>query len=248
MITFYDLAAKDSIKTWSPNPWKTRYVLNYKGLTYKTVPIEYPDLEPEFKKLGIPPNGTKGDGSPLYTSPSLIDDATNTKLSDSYKIAEYLDKAYPDSPKVIPPGTEALQAAFYDQFWQVISPIWVLYLPRLPVVVLNPKSAGYFTTTRTAFFGKPLADVEPKGAESTEGWKKVQAAFDTIHGWYSKSNGPYLMGEKPTFGDFAVAGLLHGLKVCFGENSAEWKNIGTWNNGKWTAYLASLDKYAGVEK
>ena len=24
MITFYDLAAKDTIKCWSPNPWKVR--------------------------------------------------------------------------------------------------------------------------------------------------------------------------------------------------------------------------------
>lgn len=224
-----------------------RYVLNYKKLPYKTVPLEYPDLEGEFKKLGIPPSGTKADGSPLYTSPSLTDDATGAKISDSYKIAEYLDKAYPNTPKVIPPGTEALQQAFYDQFWQLVSPLWPLYLPRIPSVILNPPSAEYFTATRSVVFGKPLADVEPKGAENAEGWKKIQAAFDTLNGWLSKSGGPYFMGDTPTFADFTVGGLLHGLKICFGENSQEWKNIASWNNGRWKELVDSLDKYASVE-
>jgi hypothetical protein len=70
-----------------------RYVLNYKNLPYKTVAAELIELESELKKHGVPPSGTKPDATALYTSPSIVDVSTGTAVSDSYKIAEYLDKA-----------------------------------------------------------------------------------------------------------------------------------------------------------
>ncbi|KXN83373.1 hypothetical protein AN958_01510 [Leucoagaricus sp. SymC.cos] len=250
MITFFDLASVNgnSLKTWSPNPWKTRYVLNYKKLSYKTVYLEYPELEPELKKLGIPPSTNPADGTALYTSPSIVDEANKKQITDSYKIAEYLDKAYPDTPQVIPKGTEALQAALYDHLDQLIMPYWPLLLPILPPRCMNPPSAEYFTRTRSAWFGKPLADLEPQGEARTEAWKKVEASFDTINGWLSKSSGPYLMGETVTFSDFVLGGFIQSIKLCFGEESEEWKKVQVWNGGRWKAYLASLEPYAAVEK
>ncbi|KAJ3561974.1 hypothetical protein NP233_g9860 [Leucocoprinus birnbaumii] len=247
MIIFYDLAAKDGIRTWSPNPWKTRYVLNYKKLPYKTVALEYPDLEPEFKKLGIPPSSVNADGSGSYTSPSIIDEDNKVAVTDSYKIAEYLDKTYPATPSVIPPGTEVFQAAFYDQIEEITAPLWPLLLPRVAPKLLNSRSSEYFIRTRSAYFGMPLAHVEPQGELRIEGWKKVEAAFNTISGWMSKGKGPYLMGETVTFSDFVIGGLLEGIKYSFGEESEEWANIMKWNDGKWKAYIGSLEKYSSVE-
>jgi len=247
MITFYDLAAREPFKTWSPNPWKTRYVLNYKQLPYTTVALEYTDLESEFKKVHIPPTSKKADGSPLYTSPAIVDGEYGVPLADSYTIAEYLDKAYPTTPKVIPPGSEALQAAFYDQFQELMTPLWALYLPRVPVTLLNPPSEEYFTRTRSVRFGKPLKDLEPaEGKGRAEVWKEVQARFDAIDRWLSKSPGPFFMGEAPTFADFTVASMIHALKICFGEGSEEWKNIQTWNGGRWKDLLNKLEKYATI--
>ncbi|KAF5348611.1 hypothetical protein D9756_009572 [Leucocoprinus leucothites] len=247
MITFYDLAAKDGIQTWSPNPWKTRYVLNYKKLPYKTVRLEYPDIESEYKKLGIPPSGINFDGTSLYTSPSIIDEATKTPVTDSYKIAEYLDKAYPNTPPVFPPGTEVFQAAFYDQVNELIGPLWPLLLPRIPRNLLNPPSAEYFTRTRSVLFGMPLSHAEPQGEKKIEAWQRVQVVFEIINGWLSKSSGPYFMGDTVTFSDFVIAALLDGIRICFGEESKEWKNVQTWNDGRWKTFLTSLEKYANVE-
>ncbi|KXN83372.1 hypothetical protein AN958_01509, partial [Leucoagaricus sp. SymC.cos] len=224
-----------------------RYALNYKKLPFKTVFIEYCDVETELKKLGIPPSGVRPDKSgPFYTSPSIIDHITNTPVTDSYKIAEYLDKAYPSTPPLIPKGSEAFQAAFYDQFLPLIRPLFPFLLPKIPTV-LNPRSVEYYASTRQAWFGKPLSEMEPKGEARVEAWKKVEAAFDTFHGWLSKSSGPFFMGETISFADFVVAAMLKGFGVCAGFESEEFKQILALNNGRWKKFLDDLEPYASAK-
>ncbi|KAF9449777.1 hypothetical protein P691DRAFT_811852 [Macrolepiota fuliginosa MF-IS2] len=248
MITLYDLKAKGPIGTWSPNPWKARYVLNYKKLPYRIIYTEFPDIEVVSKEAGIPPYGKKPDGvTPVYTSPAIIDDATGTALSDSYKIADYLDKAYPDTPKVFPTGSEALQAAFYAQFAPTLSALVPFVLPKVPAM-LNERSAEYYVRTRAAIFGgKPLDQWELVGEERSEAWGKMKAGFDKLDGWLSKGSGPFFMGDVVTFADFVAAAALQGLKIIFGENSEEWKDITEWNNGRWDRLLKDLEEYAGVD-
>ncbi|KAF9445115.1 hypothetical protein P691DRAFT_735531 [Macrolepiota fuliginosa MF-IS2] len=248
MITLYDITGKPPIKTGSPNVWKTRYVLNYKKLPHKTIFVEFPDIEDELKKAGIPPSGKKPDGvTPHYTCPSIIDDATGAVVSDSYKIAEYLDKAYPDTPKLFPPGTEALQAAFYDHFPQVLAPLWPIVLPRVPRVVMDERSAEHYIRMYSERFGMPLAQMEPVGEERVAAWAKVKAGFGQLDGWLSKSSGPFIMGDTVTFVDFVVASTLHSLRTLFGENSEEWRDIDGWNDGRWAGILKNLKEYASVE-
>lgn len=56
-IILYDIPTKDKHpRCWSLNPWKARMALNYKKLPYTTEWVEYPDIAPKFKQLGIPPN------------------------------------------------------------------------------------------------------------------------------------------------------------------------------------------------
>lgn len=220
----------------------TRFVLNYKKLPYKTVYLEFPDIEPEFKKLGIPPTGAPG--HPPYTCPSIIDHSNNTPMTDSYAIAEYLDRTYPDTPKVFPPGTEALQAAFYAQIMPVIFPIIRFLLPNVPST-LNPASVEHFVSARRKVLGDMM--IEPKGEERVKAWEQVQAAFDTLYGWLSKSSGPYFMGNTVTFTDFVVGGWLYGMVLVLGENSEEWKDVMMWNNGRWAAFKNSLEPYAATD-
>ncbi|GAW07249.1 AChain Crystal Structure Of Glutathione Transferase Gstfua3 From Phanerochaete Chrysosporium [Lentinula edodes] len=112
-IVFYDIPFAESNICWSPNTWKTRYSLNYKGLSYRTEWIEYPDIEALCIKIGAAPTDVKADGiTPDYTLPVIYDPSTDKTISDSFAIALYLDTAYPDTPKLFPPGTQALQEAF----------------------------------------------------------------------------------------------------------------------------------------
>ncbi|KAJ3569567.1 hypothetical protein NP233_g4973 [Leucocoprinus birnbaumii] len=247
MITLYDLAAKQPGKTWSPNPWKLRYVLNMKKLPYKTLYFDYPDLEAAEVAAGIPHYTIRPNGKPLYTSPAIVDDSTGAKLPDSYKIAEYLDKAYPDTPKAFPAGSEALQAAFFDNFNELTSPLWPIIMPKVPGI-LNPPAAEYFFRTRSETFGKPLDQIAPVGDERVAAWAKLKAGFDKLDGWFAKSGGPYFMGETASFADFIAGSLLQAMRICFGEESEEWKDVVSWNNGRWATLLKDLEKYASEEQ
>jgi hypothetical protein len=53
-----------------------RYSLNYKGIPYKTVWLEYEEIEPFSKRLGALPTSNKPDGRPHYTLPMIHDPAT----------------------------------------------------------------------------------------------------------------------------------------------------------------------------
>lgn len=59
-------------------------------------------------KLGAKPDTMAG--KPWYTLPIIYDPSTDRVVADSLEIAKYLDEQYPETPNVIPPGTDALQA------------------------------------------------------------------------------------------------------------------------------------------
>lgn len=49
-IVLYDLTCEKN-ECFSPVVWRIRLMLNYKGIPYKTVFIEFPDIEPTLKSL-----------------------------------------------------------------------------------------------------------------------------------------------------------------------------------------------------
>ncbi|KAE9402947.1 hypothetical protein BT96DRAFT_1083826 [Gymnopus androsaceus JB14] len=197
MITFYDFAGRIKGIPWNPNVWKIRHVqltcseldselisfLNV-GIAYKTVWLEYPDIEETMKKIGALPTTTKkrDPSCPLYTIPAIYDDSTGTAIADSVLIAEYLDKTYPSTPRLIPQGTHALQGAF--------------------------RTAEYYERTRCADMGVPTLEVLRVPAEARDAeWDKVKDAFGYVHG-LMKENDDWIMGDTISFADFIVASMI----------------------------------------
>ncbi|EGN93794.1 hypothetical protein SERLA73DRAFT_144791, partial [Serpula lacrymans var. lacrymans S7.3] len=107
-IILYDIPSTMPGKAFSSNTLKVRYCLGYKGLVFKTVWIEAPDIEERMKVIGAKPTRVKSDGSDFYTLPVIEDPSTGAIVSDSLVIVEYLDKTYASTPAVLPPDTRAL--------------------------------------------------------------------------------------------------------------------------------------------
>ena len=165
--------------------------------------------------------------------------------SDSAEIAKYLDKTYPDTPKLFPQGSGALQEAFLDGAWSSVGyPLFMNVILRT-CKALNPRSEEYFRTTREALFGDKLENL---GGEKQ--WEAMEAALAKINTWLS-ANGPgkdlLLMGDKVCFSDIQIAGLLVWARVLFREDSDDWKRISGWHDGKWKKLLEYFDKYAAVD-
>jgi hypothetical protein len=49
-IVLYDLACSKGL-CFSPVVWRIRLLLNYKQIPYKTIFLEFPDIEPTLKAL-----------------------------------------------------------------------------------------------------------------------------------------------------------------------------------------------------
>ncbi|KAJ3570062.1 hypothetical protein NP233_g4655 [Leucocoprinus birnbaumii] len=244
MITFYDLAGRKSLGCWSHNPRKACYVLNYKKLPYQSVQLDYETVDSTIREAGFPPSRHNPDGTPKHTVPSIFDDSTGERITDSYLIAEYLDKQYPDTPKAFPPGTEALQAAFYQHFNDRFLEIMMLFLPHIPGALEKQSTRDHFYRNMITIFGKPLEEMKPKGEELENLWKKVFALLDSLEGWYAKSSGGFLVGDKPSFGDFTVGASLRMVKILLGEESEDWKKVAGANGRRWERLLNDLEVYA----
>ena len=98
-----------------------RIVLNYKGIPHKTEWVEFPDIAKVAKRIGAPHTFLRRGGEPLYTVPILRDPTTDQCLAGSLQIALNLERLYPHSPKLFPPGTEDQITDFDNKFYRSVA-------------------------------------------------------------------------------------------------------------------------------
>ncbi|TFK28911.1 hypothetical protein FA15DRAFT_664544 [Coprinopsis marcescibilis] len=257
MLTFYDITCPPPQATKSANTWKTRLSLNYKGLPYKTETIEYADIADFYKKNGIPPAVVYPNGFALHTLPVIKDDSSGQDVFvvDSLEIAKYLDKTYPDTPRLIPEGAEAQVKAFQDQLSAAIVPVIPLVF-KLSAPQTTEYSREYFNKTRARdlsalFPDKPVSSLEeleitPEEIQAKFGY--LQQTFDALSNQYGgKETFHWAFGAQITFADFILAGMLLNTQSLFGKDSLQWQGMSTWNDGKWKTFLQNLGPYQSQE-
>ena len=231
-------------------PTNHRLTLNMKALPYKTVWVEYPDIAGLCKQIGAEPTQIKN-GEPLYTMPVLQDLATGTVVSDSFKIAQYLDATYPNAPlTLVPAGTKAFHAMFLGVWAQKIS-TYVFPLLALPSALkLNPRSAEYFRRTRESTFGKTLEEFTPQGEARAASWSKARQGLTEIDGWL-KENGQgtvFVMGDTPSFADAAIYSSIIWLEDMLGTDSKEWTELMAADEGRWAKLVEAFRKWKVVDE
>ncbi|KAJ1307246.1 hypothetical protein OPQ81_001359 [Rhizoctonia solani] len=243
-IIFYDLVDANG-KSWSPNPYKTRLSLNYKGIPYRTEYIAFPDIEPRMKELGLPPFSAT---FPYYTLPVIADPSSDpngkpTYVADSFKIALYLDKTYPapQYPSIFAPGTAGLQHMFISNYrTSVAAPIYLLIHPQVPRI-LDARSAEYMRRTRGARL-TPLSE-----SEAAEKWKEAREIFSGLAQSLALNDetgavGPFMMGDRVSFVDFALAGAIYWIRNVEGPDSVRLKEMLEWDDGRWDKHWKAIQE------
>ncbi|KZV91653.1 hypothetical protein EXIGLDRAFT_615386, partial [Exidia glandulosa HHB12029] len=246
-ITFYDISSNKGV--WSPNTWKTRLALNFKGIPYKTQWLSFTEIEPFMKKLGAKPTGKKpapDDAEDWYTCPVIAvpsaDGSAPKLIEESDAIAEYLDAAYPGTPKLFPAGTRALQAAFAQFFVpQVMMPTIPVLLAGVPGI-LDETNAKYVEESRLRWYGAPLNTWAPLGSEKRAGiWKTAEEAWGKLATMYAKSDGVWLSGTQPVYADFLVVSVLAFAREVVQES--EFTAMLKWHGGVWGKLWAASSPY-----
>ncbi|KAF9485071.1 hypothetical protein BDN70DRAFT_871766 [Pholiota conissans] len=240
-ILFYDIASRPPATTYAPNPWKTRYALNFKGVQYKTEWVELPDVTDTRKRLGVPANRKHWDGSDFNTLPVIHDLSTGEIVGDTYEIALYLDKAYPNGPTLFPPSTTALTMAFNKQIDAIFTNHVFLCVHGIP---FNPES---FEETKKSFLFRTRAekweDLNCEGEERVRKLESLKTALGEMVKIY-RTGGPFLE-DTPAYPDLIVGAWLQSYKATL--PAKEWEDLLTWHGGLWAKIHKALDKYAEVK-
>jgi len=180
----------------SPYVWRARYALAHKGLAVEEVPALFSDIPAiaggGFKTVPVIQHGDRAVG-------------------DSFAIADYLDKAFPETPLFASAGERAA-ASFFDNwyFQAVMRPLFLSYV--LDIHDKMPASQrAYFRKTREARLGGVTLEAAVAGREARlpafrEGLAPMRATLAAQ---------PWLGGASPNYLDYiGVGGFLWAAGVA----------------------------------
>jgi glutathione S-transferase len=205
--------------------------LNYKNIPFVTIWVNYSEISIAMKSIGAKPSKRR-DGSEVNTVPVLSDPNTGALITDSLKIASYLEKTYPEKP-IFPNNSESLIHAFDSAYMSLIIPGFRPVFLRT-AEALSPPNAKFFTEIRSKDI--PL----PWDAEDDKNWGLLEKGYNIAYEWYQKTDGKWIMGDTLSYADFVVAAQLLWYKRVLKED--EWARISSWNGGKWAQLLADVEK------
>jgi len=230
MITLYDVPSTVP-QPWAPNIWRIRFILNFKRLPYRTVWVDFSEVEATLKSLGAPPTAVRADGKQLYTLPVIIDTLRSrsqpTILSNAATIAEYLESSYPARP-VYPEGSRALQSLFVHFIQDVFAK------PLLPILV--PLSHQRLPERSQAHFPGQVNYQQLTGPQREQAWRAVKDQFDFLAALLDKNSGGdgdgvVAMGREVSYADFALCSVLIWIEKVSPHDG--WSRVRQWHGGRW---------------
>ena len=271
-IVFYDIASAPPLRTFAPNPWKTRFALNLKGVPYQTQWTDLPDIPSVREKLGVAANRTLPDGTPFHTLPVIHDPSTQQVLGDTFEIALYLDRTYngENTPTLIPQGTTGLNAAFNAYVDGLFTKYSVLgdampYDPRIAdkIQSIFAKRFGVENLEALQLKGEAreqmLVAFEATLSELAKAYRHTGGTTDWV--WRATGTesqlaqkpppgrevqvGPFLDGEMPSYSDCIVCAWLKMMEACMPPN--EWARVRAWHGGLWETVVDGMEKWSQIQ-
>lgn len=197
MIKFFDLAARDVRLRFSPYCWRTKMALRHKSLAFETTPWRFTDKE-MIKKSG------------QGRVPVLIDGGQ--WLHDSWQIALYLDRNYPDRPMLMRSEAERATARLVNNWCDL-----TLHLAFRPLLLIDvyknaaEKDQPYFRESREKLVGMTLEKLSDDRAAAVLTLNKTFAPFEL-----TLKEEKYLGGTQPNYADYALFGSLQWANVISG--------------------------------
>ena len=185
----HDLAGADPAVRFSPYCWRVRMALAHKGLDVETIPWRFTEKDAiAFSGQGLVPVLRDGD----------------TVVHDSWAIAEYLDKTYPDRPALIEGEQGRALASLTRHYAQN-----VLATPILKGVVgdlfkaIAPGDQPYFRESREKRLGMKLEQfqIAPEAAAAQLG-----VALSPVRALLKEQ--PFVNGRRPAFADYCLFGVV----------------------------------------
>jgi glutathione S-transferase len=187
-VRLYELVLANG-RSASPFVWRIRYALAHKGIAYEPVPLGFIEIPKAF-------NGR------FKTVPVI--EHGETMMAESWDIAEYLDRAFPEQPKLFSGPAELAMVRLFDA-WLLISVARQL----LPVIILDVHNAAreedrpYFRQSREERFKNTL---EALSADREARLPALREALAPLR--YHLGKQQFLGGETPNYADYIALSLF----------------------------------------
>lgn len=195
-IQLYDLTCRDQKIFFSPYCWRTRMALTHKGLSFESVPWHFTEKDrlerTEERRVPVIVDGEKW-------------------ISDSWRIAEYLDETHPDKPALMSDPAARATAKFIDGWCNVsvfptLRPLCVTDV----FDIIADKDKAYFRESREKMLGSKLEDLSTDPDAERAAFQKSLAPMETM-----LSVSPFLGGDAPSYADYILFGsLMWPYTVC----------------------------------
>ncbi|RGP76908.1 hypothetical protein FLONG3_4991 [Fusarium longipes] len=231
-ITLFDIPTKPPQVCWSMNIWRTRLLLNFKGLDYKTEWLEYPQIKERLSQH-VSPN----EQGPEFTLPA-IQMPDGTYVMDSYKIVDFIEEKYPEpSLSLNHPMQLRLRASMVKFMTQMVP----IYVPGVAKNILGDDSLDFFLSTRQEDVGMPLYEYGEKNSPGALD-RAEPFAREITELLKENTSGPYFLGDTVSYTDFIWAGILLFFQ-CLGDKEYHEVLEKTGDAEVHTQFLEGLSKW-----
>ena len=192
--SLYTLCGANAAQRFSPHSWKIVMALAHKSLDFSEQPTPFTEIR--SIEDGFSP-----------TVPVLDDNGQLVR--DSFDIALYLEKTYPDRPTLFAgEGGQALSRLVEGYVQTVIQAALVKIIVKDIHDCLAPADQTYFRTTREQRLGRTLEEVEANHAAELAAF---QPRLEPIRHMLKFQR--FIGGEGPLFADYILFGALQWARV-----------------------------------
>jgi glutathione S-transferase len=189
-IRLYELVFDDG-RSSSPYVWRIRYALARKGLPFESVPLGFTQIPAVFKGR-------------FKTVPVI--EHGDRMMAESWDIAEYLDRAFPDRPPIFSGPAENAMVRLFDAWF-----VRDLFKKTFSVYALDiynaarPDDRPYFRESRERWLKGTTLEAFTASRESR--LPGVRDALAPLRSHLERN--AFLGGNTPNYADFIALGAFH---------------------------------------
>ena len=188
-MRLYELVLENG-RSASPFVWRTRYSLAHKGLPFESMPLGFTDIAKQF-------------GGRFKTVPIIEDGAT--VMHESWDIADYLDRTYPDRPPLFCNESERATVRLLDSWltFDILRKMFRIYALDIHNAA-RPDDRPYFRSSRERWLkGTTL---EEYTADRDAQLVILRQALQPLRSHLA--NHSFLGGSRPNYADYIALGLF----------------------------------------
>jgi glutathione S-transferase len=181
----------DNGRSASPYVWRIRYALAHKGVPCESIPVGFTEVSSicggRFKTVPVLEHG-------------------DTVLAESWDIAEYLDRAFPDQPALFAGPAELAMVRLTDAWFtaEVLRKMFFVYVLDVHSAA-RPSDRPYFRRSREQRLNG--ATLEDFTADREARLPALREALTPLRTHLSRF--AFLGGSTPNFADYIALGAFH---------------------------------------